>query len=130
MVTIRKGDHSLRVTQGAFLRLYKPMGYTVDGAEGDTLVPPAPDGVGTTPDADDSIKDDSEDDEDESSTGSEDDDEETEEESEPEDDLDEKPISEMSTRELRRYAENLGIETEGLNSRNKLLRAIREYEDE
>lgn len=129
MVTIRKGAHSLRVTQGAFLRLYKPMGYTVDGAEGDLSVPPAPDGNGTTPGTDDSSEDELEDPEDEGTTESEDE-EETEDESDDEDDLDEKPISEMSTRELRQYAENLGIDTDGLNTRNKLLRAIREYEDE
>ena len=129
MVTIRKGAHSLRVTQGAFLRLYKPMGYTVDGAEGDLNVPPAPDGNGATPGTDDSSEDELKDPEDEGTTESEDE-EETEDDSDDEDDLDEKPISEMSTRELRQYAENLGIDTDGLNTRSKLLRAIREYEDE
>ena len=126
MVTIRKGNHSLRVTQGAFLRLFKPMGYTIAGAEGDTNVPPAPDGGVNTHDDGSSNPDDSDDLEDENEEESEDEDDELDDE----DDLDEKPLSEMTKRELKVYAENLGINTDGLNSKEKLLRAIREYEEE
>ena len=111
MVTITRGNHSITVTRGAFLRLYKPMGYVITGAEEDLTASPAP-GNETTPV---NTQDVSEDDlgpveEDPSDVD--------------EDDLDEKPLSEMTFRELKRYAHKLGITANGMSSRKEVRTAI------
>lgn len=115
MVKIRRGSHVLTVTNGAFKSLYAPMGYVVVETEGDAKVPRTPDEVTTTPDATDSSEDDSE--------GTEDD---SEPEDEPEDDeLEEKPISEMSFKELKEYASRHGLNVNGLSSKQEIRRALK-----
>lgn len=115
MVIIRKGNHALSVTLGAFLALYEPMGYTLatDAEEVHTDLP-APGGVITTHTPANAIEDESE--------GSEEypDDYDAEED----EDLEEKPLSEMNFKELKECAARLGINTNGMSSKKDIRMAI------
>lgn len=124
MVTIKRGEHSLRVTRGAFLHLYKGMGYTIVGTEEDLTVPSAPGGEITLPEDDGVSEDDSESGEDEVT------DDDTEEDEDEEDELEEKPISEMNFKELKEYAARLGINTNGMSSKKDIRTAILEAEED
>lgn len=131
MVTIRKGDHSLRVTRGAFLNLYKPMGYVLDGAVEDSNVLPAP-GEGNTPgnvheDPEEDLKDEEDDPEGEDPDTDEPED---EPEEDPEDDLDEKPLSEMNFKELKARASAMNIDINGMTSKKEVRNAILEMMEE
>jgi hypothetical protein len=115
MVEIKRGDHTLSVTMGAFRAVYKSMGYVLAGSEEGHTAPSAPE-VGTNthssetapvdePEADDDT------------------------EAEEEEELEEKPVSEMSFRELKEYAFDLGINPKGMSSK-ELRKAILEAEEE
>lgn len=108
MVTIKRGEHTLVVTMGAYKSLYKSMGYVLTGAREDSRSSSAPVRVTTDPDYDEDCV------------------------SEPEsyeeevnDDMEEKPLSEMSFKELKDYADRLGINTNGVSSKKEIRMAIR-----
>lgn len=126
MVTIRKGDHTLRVTRGAFKSMYKPMGYVLEEDWEDAGVLPASDGDAHTPgtqrEPEDDPKDDPEEESEEEDTENDDDDE--------DENLEEKPLSEMNFKELKAAAAARDIDTSGMTSKKELRDAIREYEEE
>lgn len=116
MVTIRKNDTTLNVTRGAFNSLYKAMGFSIvnDAEEGHS----APSSVGkviTAPTVKNSVE------EDYKAVNDDyfDDD----------DDLEEKPLSEMTFKELKQYAAALGLDVNGVTSKRELRAIIRESQD-
>ena len=121
MVKIRKGSHVLTVTNGAFKRLYAPMGYVVMEGEEDVTVLPPSDEVNTTPPGNKDDDEDLEDTEDDSDLEDEADEEDDDE------DLKEKPIGEMSFKELQQYASDLGLNVKGMTSKKEIRQAIRVY---
>lgn len=120
MVKIRRGGHTLTVTNGAFKRLYAPMGYVVVEAEGDSEVPRTPNGASNTTDDHEPFDGEPEDDEEDSEP------EETADYDEEEDELEEKPLSEMNFKELKDYASRHGINVNGMTSKQEVRRAIRD----
>lgn len=87
MVTIKKGNHTLKVTVGAYRSLYKSMGYVAVGVRGHDDSPQPNSDCSDTPMEDD------------------------------EQPLEEKPLSELNPRELRQYATELGIDIEGMSKK-------------
>ena len=116
MVTIKKGDQTITVTRGAYLSSFKAMGFVlVEGSEETQKVSPAPDKGNTLPET--------QEDSEELEEGSEED--LVEDEPDDSDDLDEKPLSEMTFEELQRYAKHLGLATAGVKSKRELRSVIR-----
>lgn len=99
MITIQCNGQTLKVTLGAYNSIYKPMGFSpVHMAK-----------MPKTPDMDPE--------------------EEMDEEVETEDaELGEKPLSEMNFNELKEYAAQLGISTNGMRTRRELKAAIQQAE--
>lgn len=116
MVKIKRGDHVLTVTSGAYKTIFKPMGYKV--VKGNYTEPEEEEKVAEveqTEEPDDPEQ--------------EEQDEEPDEEEEEDSGLDEKPLSEMNKTELKEYAEQLGIDAEGLSKqeiRKAILKAIKD----
>jgi hypothetical protein len=114
MVMIERGGHTLSVTRGAFQNLYKRLGYVVVGAGEAHEAPSASSNVTITPE--DSYPDV------DASEAPEEDYEATEDD---EVDYEEKPLNEMSLRELQDYAAKLGLNANGYNTKRELRQAIR-----
>lgn len=112
MVTIEKNGNTLLVTMGAYKNFYKSMGYTLLEAEEVRKVLPASKEVNVTNDYEEDPMSNTESYEDETS-----------------DDMEEKPLSEMSFNELKEYADRLGINTNGVSSKKELRIAIRKMEE-
>lgn len=117
MVKISNGRDTFEVTAGAFATLYCQMGYMIveeQGIEEGTLPPASPEGNEggeVDPNEGNGVEG--------SNTDNGETDEESEEEPEAEDsDEEEKPVSEMDPIELRDYAGKLGIDTEGMTSKD------------
>lgn len=135
MVTIQRYNHILTVTNGAYQGIYKPLGYTIVGEPGDdnsvsqaypcgTTTPgdvtdhhEAPGATEADPDGPNSYN--------EAYLTGEAPDEDTEEE----DPVDEKPLGEMSFKELKQYAETLGLNANGYSSKRDLKEAIKAHLD-
>lgn len=120
MVKIKRGDHTLTVTMGAYKHLYKAMGYTLAGAETACEGVSAPDGVTTTHKPQKART--------EASAAR--DDVSEYEEAEEEYELSEKPLSEMTFKELKSYAEYLGLKTNGVSGKKELRVMIRKREEQ
>ena len=127
MVTIKRADHILTVSKGAFKNLYKPMGYVIVGDEGEPEASTSPDKEITPPYADKGSEDDLSSDEDESADDADEDDANADAE---EEDLEEKPLSEMNFKELKAYAKRRGINANGMSSKKEIRDAILEAEEE
>lgn len=104
MITIKKGNHTLKVTVGAYRSLYEPMGYVAIGVRRRDNSPQP------NSDYSDALMGDD---------GSE--------KTYDEQPLEESPLSKLSPRELRQYATELGIDTEGM-SKKEIRAAIKELE--
>lgn len=105
MVTIEKDGKSLEVTLGAYNGIYRRLGYTVAGLTRPPTAPgPRSKGKHTPEDGDplDGLT----------------------EVDDSFDDLAEKPISEMTFKEIKAYAASLGINTNGMSSRKEIKKAI------
>lgn len=124
MVRIKKGNHTLSVTWGAFFSLYESMGYAITETEGDEAVPPVSDKAVPQSEPKNGSEDDSDPVDDDDGVPVDDgyDDEDP--------DLEEKPLSEMDFKELKEYASRLGIRTNGMNSKKDLRVAIRQVQDQ
>ena len=109
MIKIKKGDSVLTVTRGAYNNFYKGLGYRVLRA---TKASEPLEGVSIHPEKDSA---DSGDLSQLNITPEEDSDELPEEEEEL--DLSEIPLGEMTGAQLKQYAEQLGLESEGLKKR-------------
>lgn len=115
MVTIEKDGRTLTVTKGAFNKIYKSAGYVIVGAEEDRQVPSASgneitytDHKNVREESSESVEDDSDDDEDDA--------------------FDEKPLSEMTFRELKSYADSIGLDHSDYTTKRDLRNAIIEFE--
>lgn len=145
MLTITNGVNTLKVTKGAYKALYEHQGYTVVHEGGAKTPPP-----GTSEDSErkssqaETVADGSEDecvfDPDaylngkispescgKSATNPDEDADTTEEEEEDEEELDlsEIPLAEMTKVQLKQYAEELGIDLDGTETKRELRVAIR-----
>lgn len=105
MVTIEKRGKTLVVTKGAYTQFYRSLGYSIVGGEGAHNAP-------SFRNVENTHSSDEVDTYDEDSDGYD----------------EEKPLSEMSFRELKAYADKLGIGTNGVSSKNELRRLIRNKE--
>lgn len=106
MVTIRRGNHVVTVTKGAFKQIYRQLGYTLDEPQDVPQRPEVSPGV-VTHNEDENVPEDNL-----TST---------------DDDLAEKPLGQMNLDELRRYADSLGLRYGSATSRKELRNLIREY---
>ena len=113
MVHIKKGAHTALVSMGAFKNLYEPMGYVIVRAGEAATAPLAPDKGVTPVDAKKSVTDVPEASEDAVDSY-------VDEDGDEEDELEEKPLSEMNFRELKTYASRLGLNVNGVNSKREL----------
>lgn len=113
MVHIKKGAHTALVSMGAFKNLYEPMGYVIVRAGEATTAPLAPDKGVTPVDAKKPATDVPEASEDAVDSY-------VDEDGDEEDELEEKPLSEMNFRELKTYASRLGLNVNGVNSKREL----------
>lgn len=111
MVKIYKGDHVLFVSRGAYNDLYKSMGYVLAGAGEGHKTPLVPGGGTNTPEDENPSSD--------AENGFEDD---TDDEYAY---LDEKPLGEMTLKELNIYAERCGYNIEGLEGKREIRAAIK-----
>lgn len=133
MVTIQRDKHTLTVTRGAFLGIYKPLGYTIMGEPGDddSVSQACPCGTATpddeldtheSPESNEANTDGPNSYNDAYLTG-----EAPDEASEEEDPVDEKPMGEMSFKELKQYAETMGLNANGYSSKRDLKEAIKAH---
>lgn len=113
MVHIKKGAHAILVSMGAFKNLYEPMGYVIVRAGEAATAPLAPDKGVTPVDAKKPVTDAPEATEDAVDSY-------VDEGGDEEDELEEKPLSEMNFRELKTYASRLGLNVNGVNSKREL----------
>lgn len=113
MVYIKKGAHTALVSMGAFKNLYEPMGYVIVRAGEADTAPLAPDKGVTPVDAKKPVTDAPEVTEDAVDSY-------VDEDGDEEDELEEKPLSEMNFRELKTYASRLGLNVNGVNSKREL----------
>lgn len=111
MIKIRKDDQSLLVTNGAYKEIYEPQGWLPE--EEAEVASPIDDNDGINDNIDDDI-----DDEDDTDTDEE------EEKAISDEELVNKPLGQMTTEELKRYASILEVNVEGLN-RKAIRGAIR-----
>lgn len=146
MLTITNGVNTLKVTKGAYKALYEHQGYTVV-SKGGVKTPPPDTGRGVNNESSQpEIASDGSDDEcvfdpdaylngkispescgksDTDLTDDEDSAEEDEEEEDEEVDLSEIPLAEMTKAQLKQYAEELGVELSGDETKRELRVAIR-----
>lgn len=113
MVHIKKGAHTALVSMGAFKNLYESMGYVIVRAGEADTAPFAPDKGVTPVDAKKPVTDVPEASEDAVDSY-------VDEDGDEEDELEEKPLSEMNFRELKTYASRLGLNVNGVNSKREL----------
>ncbi len=113
MVHIKKGAHAALVSMGAFKNLYEPMGYVIVRAGEAATAPLSPDKGVTPVDAKKPVTDVPEASEDAVDSY-------VDEDGDEEDELEEKPLSEMNFRELKTYASRLGLNVNGVNSKREL----------
>lgn len=106
MVIIEKGTHILSVTVGAYNTLFRAQGYRIVGSEGVHTDSFLQDGEVTPTGGKNANEDEYESNEDEYD--------------------DEKPLSEMTFKELKDYATKLGINTNGMSSKREIREAIDE----
>lgn len=109
MLTIRRNDTILRVTSGAFLGMYKGLGFTVVAGEGfkPSLASDKPNNTYTPDNLENADEDDSDSSEDDFEAN----------------DLSEIPVSEMTFKQLKAYADQLGV-VYGNGTPKKELRAL------
>lgn len=122
MIRITNGRITLEVSQSAFETMFKPAGFVLEGSS----LSPEADGGSNTPD-DFRLP----------HLGQQEDEEEDSEESEPEEpeedeeeqpvDYSEVPLSELGYEELCDYADQLGLDREGIRSKKELRGIIREH---
>ena len=134
MLVISNGTSTLRVTKGAYRTIYMHQGYRIVSSAGASA--PAPDGdslmrgiaqgsrnetgVGNPPTGEESTS--------SSNSGAENqisNDEDISDE-EYDADLEEIPISDMTVSQLRKYAERIGVELDGTETKRELRQLIRE----
>lgn len=113
MVHIKKGAHTALVSMGAFKNLYEPIGYVIVRAGEAATAPLAPDKGVTPVDAKKPVTDAPEATENAVDSY-------VDEDGDEEDELEEKPLSEMNFRELKTYASRLGLNVNGVNSKREL----------
>lgn len=132
MITITKGNMTLRVTHGAYDNYYKHLGYkpvddvqSGETGEGEVNTPLTPE----NPACDDStLRGFSDNGEAPSENPADDPEAETAEDVfEDEEDLSEIPLSEMKLSQLIAYAEQLGLEHDGTPNKKEMRKLIREY---
>lgn len=99
MVIIEKGTHRLSVTVGAYNTLFRAQGYRIVGSEGVHTDSFLQDGEVTPTGGKNAHEDEY---------------------------YDEKPLSEMTFKELKDYATKLGINTNGMSSKREIREAIDE----
>lgn len=129
MIKIKRGDSVLTVTAGAYKSYYKHLGYEPVGVAknsenfggGNTH---SPDDSQLSGDSTQPSEDEIDDEEEEEEGFTEDED---EEESEDEVELSEIPLSEMDLDQLCEYADQLGLDYEGITSKKKMRALIREH---
>lgn len=133
MVTIQRDKHILTVTRGAFQGIYKPLGYAIVDEPGDdnsvsqahpcgTATPMEPSDDYESPESQETDPDGPNSYNDAYLTG-----EAPDEAAEEEDPVDEKPLGEMSFKELKQYAETLGLNANGYSSKRDLKEAIKAH---
>lgn len=115
MIRITRGTVTLTVTKGAFNSFYKPLGFVVEKRPRSHE---ASERVITQPDSDSTHSEDS--------TQQKSDDKGAGSETDEKTDYKETPISEMSFDQLCDYAEDLGLDYEGVRSKKELRMLIRE----
>lgn len=106
MITITNGNKELTVTRGAYDNIFRRMGYHPVETERADISPLGLEDENTYEEPETASEDENEDPEDE------------------EEDLFEKPIGEMSFKELLEYAKANGIDIRGCNSKKEVLEAI------
>lgn len=116
MVNIKRGEHILTVSMGAYRNVYKAMGYSIVGAEEGHKAPSAPART-HVPSMEKALTEDS-------AKPDTDDEGEDLEDDEPQE---EKPLGEMDMDELVAYADRLGIDHEGVRYKKDMRALIREY---
>ena len=122
MLKVTNGSVTLTVTMGAFKNFYAKCGFHAVDAEDDVERAEV---VDTQPTPRSSHSDDSSHQESEENYDSTEDDEYNEEEDEV--DLSEIPLGEMSFDQLNEYADQLGLEHDGIRSKKELRAIIREH---
>lgn len=138
MIVISNGVNTFTVTKGAYRSLYIHQGYKVVSVAGASAPAPEADplmtgmtqdgrngaGVGSTPSGDEngsSIVPGPE-----STISSDEDISDEEYDADEADSLEETPISDMTAAQLRRYAEKIGVELDGTETKKELRQLIRE----
>lgn len=133
MLTITNGRDIIMVTRGAYAALYKHQGYAVVSGEGGSTPPPNPGGEAESSQAkitpngseDEGVTLPTEDAETASSTENPGEYVAEDEEEEEEVDLSEIPLAEMTRSQLLEYADQLGVEHTGEETKRKLRELIR-----
>lgn len=138
MLVISNGTSTLKVTKGAYRTIYMHQGYRIVSSAGASA--PAPDGdslmrgtaqddrndtgVGNPPTGEESVSSSSSGAENQISNDEDISDEEYD--ADEADDLEETPISDMTVSQLRKYAEKIGVELDGTETKRELRQLIRE----
>lgn len=133
MLTITNGRDIIMVTRGAYATLYKHQGYTVVSGEGDSTPPPNPGDEAASSQAkstpngseEEGVTLPTEDAEADSSPENPGEYADEDEEEEEEVDLSEIPLAEMTRSQLLEYADQLGVEYTGKETKRKLRELIR-----
>lgn len=122
MIRITNGRITLEVSQSAFETMFKPAGFVLEGS----FLSPEADGGSNTPDDFRLPHLGQQEDEEEDSEDTEPEESEEEDEEQPVD-YSEVPLSELGYEELCDYADQLGLDREGIRSKKELRGIIREH---